>query len=114
MYTDEQEQIRMSLHQFFGGIITSSNLEEPQMKRQSLIALVTEELCKFCKDDKEQIDVVVAKPILRATEFILKQRCNNIVDNLRSTSLDEHEIEGMTNELNSLIKSLGKYINTIK
>lgn len=80
MYTEDQENIRQHLSQFFGGILVSSNLKDPSLKKQSLIALVTEEITKLCKTEDGEIDMIAAKPILRSTNYILESRKKQIQD----------------------------------
>lgn len=71
MYTETQDALRNSLWNFFGSILNASILEENRTK-ENVTALVSEELCKFCKnEDGTSIDMVAAKPILKATIWIL-------------------------------------------
>lgn len=113
MYTAEQEQLRSSLNQFFGTILVNSNLKDKEYKKQSLVALVIEELLKVCKDDKEQVDIIAAKPIIKATHYLLEKRKTDIVDNLRSTSLDEEDIDNATEDLEWIVNDLKKYIDSL-
>lgn len=114
MYTKEQEQLRISLNQFFGAILVNSNYSDPNLAKQSLIALTIEELLKFCKNEDQTIDIVAAKPILRGAHYIIEQRECNIVDKLRSTSLSEEEIEEATADLEWIKNDLEKYISSLK
>lgn len=114
MYTEMQEQLRMSLAHFFGSILVNSNFKDPNLKRQSLVALVIEELLKICKTEDGQIDIVASKPIIRGANYLLENRMNNIVDQLRSTSLNEEEIEEATKDLYDIVSSLNKYLETTK
>ena len=49
MYTETQDALRNSLWNFFGSILNASILEESRTK-ENVTALVSEELCKFCKN----------------------------------------------------------------
>lgn len=113
MYTQEQEQIRMGLHQFFGSILVNSNLEDSSMRKQSLIALVLEELVKICKKDDNEIDIVAAKPILRATHYILEGRMNNIKSFMSKEGFEDCDIEDATEDLNWIVADLNKYLDSI-
>lgn len=114
MYSKEQEQLRMSLHQYFGSILKASNFTEPEKRKESLIALVAEELCKFCKDEKDNIDIKSAKPILKATNYLLTQRGSEMYKYMEEeTSLNDEEIEDSLADINWLIQNLDKYIKTI-
>lgn len=83
MYTDTQQALRNSLWNFMGSILTASALEEAQAK-ESVMALMSEEMCKFVKNENEtSIDMVAAKPILKAAIWILDSKIielNNILD----------------------------------
>ena len=71
MYTETQDALRNSLWNFFGSILNASILEESRTK-ENVIALVSEELCKFCKnEDETSVDMVATKPILKAAIWIL-------------------------------------------
>lgn len=113
MYTSEQEQLRIGLNQFFGSILTSSNLKEPAMKKQSLVALVVEELTKFCKTEDNQIDIIAAKPILRATHYLLENRCNDIITSMEEAGIKDCDIEDATDDLHWIVADLNKYIDSI-
>lgn len=114
MYTQEQEQIRMSLYQFFGSILVNSNLQESEMRKQSLIALTLEELVKFCKKEDNTVDIVVAKPILKATEYLLKNRKEDITKSMTDAGFEQRVVENATEDINDIIIDLNKYIENIK
>lgn len=83
MYTETQDALRNSLWNFFGSILNASILEENRTK-ENVTALVSEELCKFCKnEDGTSIDMVAAKPILKAAIWILDAKIvelTNVLD----------------------------------
>lgn len=83
MYTETQDALRNSLWNFFGSILNASILEESRTK-ENVTALVSEELCKFCKnEDETSIDMVAAKPILKAAIWILDAKIvelTNVLD----------------------------------
>lgn len=114
MYTQEQEQLRMGLVQFLGSILSSSNFAEPEMRRQSVVALVTEELVKICKNQDNNIDMVAAKPILKATQHILSTRESEIRQDLADISMDDDFIEEAVSDISWIKEDLEKYINTIE
>lgn len=105
----------MSLHQFFGSILINSNLKDSSMKKQSLVALVTEELIKICKTEQGNIDMLAAKPILKSTDYILSNRLNEVLTQLKKD--EEINIESLnfvTKDLSDLVKNLNDYIKNIK
>lgn len=105
MYTEEQEHLRMALHQFFGSILINSNLKDKEMKKQSLVALVVEELIKICKDDN--IDIIAAKPILRGAHHILSIRKQEIEEVLQDKN------NHLTDDIKDLINKLNIYIESL-
>ena len=105
----------MSLHQFFGSILINSNLKDSSMKKQSLVALVIEELIKICKTEQGNIDMLAAKPILKSTDYILSNRLNEVLTQLKKD--EEINIESLnfvTKDLSDLVKNLNDYIKNIK
>ena len=71
MYTETQEALRNSLWNFMGSMLTASMYDDKKNK-ESVTALISEELCKFCKnEDETTIDMDAAKPILKAAVWLL-------------------------------------------
>ena len=115
MYTQEQDQLRMSLIQFFGSILANSNFEDASMRRQSLIALVTEELIKVCKSGNENgIDMIASKPLLRATQHIIHTREQEIRKELNDLCMNDDDIEDAVENMTYIRAGLENYIKTIK
>ena len=84
MYTDTQQALRNSLWNFMGSILTASALEEAQAK-ESVMALMSEEMCKFVKDENEtSIDMVAAKPILKAASWVLGAKLTELYKTLET------------------------------
>lgn len=82
MYTETQDALRNSLWNFFGSILNASILEESRIK-ENVTALVSEELCKFCKnEDETSIDMVAAKPILKAASWVLDAKLKELYKTL--------------------------------
>ena len=83
MYTETQEALRNSLWNFMGSILTAS-IHEQNKAKESVTALMSEELCKFVKnEDETSIDMVAAKPILKAAIWILDAKIvelTNVLD----------------------------------
>lgn len=82
MYTETQDALRNSLWIFFGSILNASILEESRTK-ENVTALVSEELCKFCKnEDETSVDMVAAKPILKAASWVLDAKLKELYKTL--------------------------------
>lgn len=74
MYTETQEALRNSLWNFMGSMLTASMYDDKKNK-ESVTALISEELCKFCKnEDETTIDMDAAKPILKAAVWLLNAK----------------------------------------
>ena len=78
MYTDTQEALRNSLWNFMGSMLTASMHEENKAK-ESVTALVSEELCKFCKnEDETSVDMVATKPMFKSIVWVLEARIKEL------------------------------------
>lgn len=84
MYTETQEALRNSLWNFMGSMLTASIHEENRAK-ESVTALMSEELCKFVKnEDETSVDMVAAKPILKAASWILNSKLTELYKTLET------------------------------
>lgn len=108
MYTDTQQAIRNSLWNFMGSLLTASMYEDKRNK-ESVTAVFSEELCKFCKDENDKIDILAAKPILKSSIWILQNRKAEI----ESLPVKTEAINKTIEELDNLIASLDMYVNKI-
>ena len=104
MYTDTQQAIRNTLWNFMGSIMDASGYDN-ENKKQTVTALMSEELCRFCKnDDEKTIDINTAKPILKAAKWVLESKLMEA-----KFSSDTNSIK----ELSLLIASFDSYINKL-
>ena len=119
MYTDTQQAIRNTLWNFMGSIMDASGYDN-ENKKQTVTALMSEELCRFCKnddekiadkvikktcnDDEKTIDINTAKPILKAAKWVLESKLMEA-----KFSNDTNSIK----ELSLLIASFDSYINKL-
>ena len=114
MYSEMQDQLRLSLTQFFGAILSNSNFKNPNLKKQNLVALVIEELLKVCINEDSSIDIIAAKPILKASSFLLESRCSEIQESMNKKDIDEELIEDATADLKWIVQDLNKYIASLE
>ena len=82
---------------------------EADKAKESVIAILCEEMAKFCKTEEDTLDMKAAKPTLRLTEWVLKKRLEDI-SNLK---LKSKAIESTKKEIEDLIASLDIYISRI-
>ena len=108
MYTDTQQAIRNSLWNFMGSLLTASMYEDKRNK-ESVTAVFSEELCKFCKDENDKIDILAAKPILKSSIWVLQNRKAEI----EPLPVKSEAINKTIEELDNLIASLDMYVNKI-
>jgi hypothetical protein len=89
-YSNNQQAIRVALWNFMGALLNSSIYEGEQGK-QTVVALVSEELSKLCKNEDESINMVVAKPILKNAEWVLEARSKEITKTVGELSMKPGE-----------------------
>lgn len=115
MYTEQQESLRSALWNFMGAILNSSTYEGDKGK-QTVVALISEEIAKLCQDEEGKISMEIAKPILRNAEWILRNRSNDIVVaslNDELSSLSRKNLENAANEISSISDSLKHYTDKL-
>lgn len=91
-----------------GSLLTASMYEDKRNK-ESVTAVFSEELCKFCKDENDKIDILAAKPILKSSIWVLQNRKAEI----ESLPVKSEAINKTIEELDNLIASLDMYVNKI-
>lgn len=110
MYTDQQEALRAALWNFIGAILNSSAYEGDDGK-QTVVALISEELVKLCKDEDDKINMKIAKPILKSTEWLLRERANDITK--LSVELEDNSLDKYAEEISQLCTSIKDYTNKL-
>ncbi len=110
------EAIRMSLHQFLGGLIQFCP------DREMAIAIIIEELVKISKihpeDDNSLLYVDMIKPILRSAIYILTIRFNNLLNDSINTFGENKEfwpeaVKTVIDNDRQLIEQFNKYIDQL-
>lgn len=86
MNNNKQNQIRQGLTQFIGALIDNLSGDKEAVAQLVAASLSEEALKISIKDNK--IDYFIAKPILRATIIVLKQRYEEIVQSINSLKED--------------------------
>lgn len=86
MNNNKQNQIRQGLTQFIGALIDNLSGDKEAVVQLVAASLSEEALKISIKDNK--IDYFIAKPILRATIIVLKQRYEEIVQSINSLKED--------------------------
>lgn len=76
---------RNDLTQYIGAMLDSSDFEG-KSARQIVAAALVEEAVKICKNDTE-VDFYVAKPILRAANYLLQAKKKSLL--MAADGLDE-------------------------
>ncbi len=115
-YMPNQESIRMSLHQFLGGLLQLCP------DRESAIAVILEELTKISRinpeDDNSIFHIDMIKPVLRSAVYILTIRFNNLLDDTIKTFGEDKQFwpEPVRKTLDNdrhLIETFNKYIDQL-
>lgn len=86
MNNNKQNQIRQGLTQFIGALIDNLSGDKEAVAQLVAASLSEEALKISIKDNK--IDYFIAKPILRATIIVLKQRYEEIIQSINSLKED--------------------------
>ena len=114
-YENNIAQIRQGLVQYIGAlsenISLTSKLNSVKANKQMLIAIVLEELLKIADND-----LFVAKPFLRASNYLLGGRINNL-NKLKDIGLDQKTQVSIANEIidiKTIQDKLNTLINTMK
>lgn len=116
MYTDTQQALRNSLWNFMGSLLANSAFENDKAK-ESVTALVSEELCKFCKNEDEvTVNMGACKPILKSTSWILQARIQEMKterDKLEQNSPAYEYLNQGVEDLTALYDSLENFISKL-
>lgn len=116
-YTQNQEALRNALWNFIGQLAENSAYSG-DMAKQSVIALMSEEMAKLCKNEDDTINMVIAKPILKNASWLLDQRANNIDQEIKSLEgqfymLPDDYTDNAIKNLKDLSKKINDYIDKI-
>lgn len=114
MYTETQQALRNSLWNFMGAMLTAS-VHEENRKKENVTALISEELCKFCKIEEEnKIDMKAAKPILKAAAWVLECKEKELLKLYEEApDVAKEAINNNIDKINYLYKELNDYIDKI-
>lgn len=114
MYTETQEALRNSLWNFMGSMLTASIHEENKAK-ESVTALISEELCKFVKNEDDiSIDMTAAKPILKAAVWVLEAKTTELNNTLNTApDIAKPAICSNIENVKSLSVELNEFISKI-
>ena len=113
---NSQDAIRMSLHQFIGGLIQFCP------DREAVIAVIVEELTKIARlepeDNNSQFHTDLIKPILKSTAYVLTIRYNKLLTDTINIFGEKEKwptpVKTAIDNDKNLIDSLNEYINKIK
>ena len=112
----QQESIRMSLHQFLGGLLQICP------DREAAIAVILEELTKISRirpeNDNSNFHTDMIKPVLRSTIYILTIRFNKLLEDTINAFGEDKQFwpEPVKNTLDNdrqLIEMFNKYIDQL-
>lgn len=115
-YTPNQESIRMSLHQFLGGLLQLCP------DREATIAVIIEEITRISRlnpeNDESNFYIDMIKPILRASVYILTIRFNTLLNDTIKAFGEDKQFwpEPVKNTLDNdrqLIEMFNKYIDQL-
>lgn len=111
MAEDINLEIRQSLVQFIGALLHNSNYKGAQGRQVVCAALAEEALKLVTVDDK--IEVYSAKPLLRATIYVLESKKKEYEDMLGDND-HRQQILAILHELRTAIKVISVIVNSTK
>ena len=88
-YSNDLATIRAGLVNYIGAMLSASEYEDDYIKKHKTVAILSEEMSKICKDNYNDYEMYVCKPVLRLVSNIAKNRfkildelgnANNIID----------------------------------
>ena len=88
-YSNDLATIRAGLVNYIGAMLSASEQEDDYIKKHKTVAILSEEMSKICKDNSNDYEMYVCKPVLRLVSNIAKNRfkildelgnANNIID----------------------------------
>ena len=121
-YNDDDKQkmveIRSGLVQYIGAMLEGTMYEENAAKQIACASLLEEaiNICTYTDDNNtDKINLFAAKPILRASIIVLKQRKSDYDEYLNTVEDEEmkNQIKNVTLVLDESIKLIESIINGI-
>lgn len=105
MYSKDFSVIKQGLTSYIGAMLEASNMESGNMCRHNVVSILSEEALKLGREDDFSYNTYVLKPIIRATVFILDQRCKELskIESNSSTEKVIQEYKSICNSLNNLL-----------
>lgn len=90
----EYNQIKLGLVNYIGAMMQASNFESDKAARQYVSATLIEEALNLMHDEDKNINMFVAKPLLRATAILLNKRIEvfkELSGGLTNTQINSYE-----------------------
>ena len=106
---NNQLQIRNAFVNFIGSMINSSNFDNEQATKHSIVACLLQEIIPICKDNEEHYNMFIIKPLLRVLIDIFNDRVSLLL-----SYKDEQEVINKINKYLDIIDELEIIINNIK
>ena len=106
---NNQLQIRNAFVNFIGAMINSSNFDNEQATKHSIVACLLKEIIPICKDNEEHYNMFIIKPLLRVLIDIFNDRISLLLP-----YKDEYEVANKINKYLDIIDELEIIIDNIK
>lgn len=107
-YSNDLVQIRAGLVNYIGAMLSASKYEDDYVKKHETVAIISEEMSKICKDDSDDYEMYVCKPLLRLVSNIAKNRFR-ILDELGNTN----NIADKKNIYKNIFENIDKIVESI-
>ena len=106
---NNEEQIKAAFTNFIGLMIDNSKYNNKQAMKHTIVTCLLEEIIPICKDENNNYDLFIIKPILRLTIAILNNRINLLQDYSSSV-----EVRKMINSYKFIINEFNNILDCIK
>lgn len=105
MYSKDFSTIKQGLTSYIGAILEASDIKDGNMCRHNAVSILAEECLKLSTEKDGSYNTYVLKPIIRATVFILDQRCKELskIESNSNTEKVIQEYKSICNSLNNLL-----------
>lgn len=109
-YSNDLVQIRAGLVNYIGAMLSASKYEDDYVKKHETVAILSEEMSKICKDNSDDYEMYVCKPLLRLVSNIAKNRFR-ILDELGNANsiIDKKNIyKNIFENIDKIVESINK------
>lgn len=96
------------------GALLNASAFEGDLQKENVIALLSEELCKYvCDNSEHKVDIKIANPIFQSTLYLLKRYKQDMINDAKEIDLNIEQSQPIIN-ITETINILDNYINSLQ